>query len=250
MTSCPEALIRSWDALLPQGTQPITNDPFALLSNEQLEDLAVYSRLQWLLRTARAEFDGLAAREASQLRDRLRAGGLDADALLAQRQHVIQQRIEHSNNQSVDRRRVRMPGVMVPCSLDGDGLIHEFLLLPHPMQCSPIPAPPPNQVVHAVPPEPLDVRQLFPAGPGAVPSRWVWLEGLIRFSVRLQELFLMDGFLSIESSYVVMPAEVQACSPDDLASLAEERAREQAMLLYPRLKDLILPEGGERSQVA
>ena len=60
----------------------------------------------------------------------------------------------------------------------------------------------------------------------------------------------MDGFLLIESSYVVMQAVVRACTPDDLASLAEERAREQAMVLYPKLEDLILPEPGEHSQVA
>ena len=49
MASQPEALVQRWEDLLPQGMAPTSGDPFASLSSEQLEDLAVYSRTQWLL---------------------------------------------------------------------------------------------------------------------------------------------------------------------------------------------------------
>lgn len=42
---------------------------------------------------------------------------------------------------------VRVPGFIIPLE-DGDTSVSEFLLVPFPMACIHVPAPPPNQIVH------------------------------------------------------------------------------------------------------
>jgi hypothetical protein len=46
-----------------------------------------------------------------------------------------------------DRAIVRVPGFIIPLE-DNDQAVSEFLLVPYPLACIHVPAPPPNQIVH------------------------------------------------------------------------------------------------------
>jgi uncharacterized protein len=48
---------------------------------------------------------------------------------------------------AADGRYVKMPGFMIPLE-DNSQEVSEFLLVPSPMACIHVPAPPPNQIVH------------------------------------------------------------------------------------------------------
>lgn len=72
---------------------------------------------------------------------------------------------------SLDGRRVRLAGYMLPVDADRDA-IRDFLLLPHFGACIHEPAPPANQVVHVLPERPMPAAD---RGTSAV-----WATGLLQ----------------------------------------------------------------------
>jgi len=86
-------------------------------------------------------------------------------------------------NPALDNRRVRIPGFVVP--LDGErDKAREFLLVPYFGACIHAPAPPANQVIHAVVDKAVSTVKLAPA---------MWISGTIR-TVRSDTRMGVSGY--------------------------------------------------------
>jgi hypothetical protein len=64
--------------------------------------------------------------------------------------------------------RVRMPGYILPLDIQAGGAVDEFLLVPYYGACVHEPPPPPNQIVHVVADQPMQVDEPWTA---------VWVTG-------------------------------------------------------------------------
>ncbi len=66
-----QSQIEHWHYLLPDSNQKKSDfvDPFAQLTPEQLEDLAILSRIRWLIASNKAAPNGASAQEAKQIED-------------------------------------------------------------------------------------------------------------------------------------------------------------------------------------
>jgi hypothetical protein len=60
-------------------------------------------------------------------------------------------------NAALDRRRVRLPGFVVPLEIDAQGRVTELLLVPYYGACIHVPPPPPNQIVLVTLAAPLEL---------------------------------------------------------------------------------------------
>ncbi len=71
--------------------------------------------------------------------------------------------------ESLNGKRIRIPGFVVPLEGDGES-IHEFLLVPYFGACIHVPPPPANQLIHVMPDK-------------EIPARWnmvpVWVSGVL-----------------------------------------------------------------------
>jgi hypothetical protein len=84
---------------------------------------------------------------------------------------------------------VRIPGFMIPLE-DSDKQVSEFLLVPYPLACIHVPAPPPNQIVHVK----------MDKGKKAAVTWYepIWAQGRLEIkntkSIYTEASFLMTGF--------------------------------------------------------
>ena len=76
-----------WSLLAPGNGKPFT-DPFAQLSNEQIEDLSYVVRVARLIADRQVSADGEDAKEAAALASALAQQGIDIGTLLSQRRSV------------------------------------------------------------------------------------------------------------------------------------------------------------------
>jgi len=95
---------------------------------------------------------------------------------------------------AMDGMQGKLPGYVVPVNFDDQGRITEFFLVPYFGACIHLPPPPPNQIIHVVPREPLPSGRIWDA---------YWAVGTLRiadtrnemaqsaYSMELQELQLM-----------------------------------------------------------
>ena len=111
-----QSTIQHWEELLPNQAQAKSNfvDPFAQLTPEQLEDLAILSRIRWLIASKKAEPNGISAQEAKQIEDAFVKQRIDVEWLLSKRQTIRQQRIEQTTNKSIDGKDIKLSGVILP----------------------------------------------------------------------------------------------------------------------------------------
>jgi hypothetical protein len=69
------------------------------------------------------------------------------DYLLGEAGPAASQPMASSVNLQLDRRRVRLPGFVVPLEIDAQGRVTQLLLVPYYGACIHVPPPPPNQIV-------------------------------------------------------------------------------------------------------
>jgi hypothetical protein len=69
------------------------------------------------------------------------------DYLLGEAGPAASQPTASSVNPQLDRRRVRLPGFVVPLEIDAQGRVTQLLLVPYYGACIHVPPPPPNQIV-------------------------------------------------------------------------------------------------------
>ncbi|MFT6303555.1 MAG: hypothetical protein ACI9XK_001736 [Granulosicoccus sp.] len=115
----------SWEQLIPEGFRPVQS-PLENMSREQLDKL----------------FDGS---EESEIEI------AEIEEMMAYAPVV----------ESLDGKRVKLPGYVVPLDFDGQSKMKEFLLVPYYGACIHTPPPPANQVVHANAQEAIVVEDTY-----------------------------------------------------------------------------------------
>ena len=188
----------AWKDLLPRA--PRIENPFAKLTVEQRRMLADLASIRE--RRARGEAAVAPNDPADEafLTEYLRKGGIDADALLAQREQLIAQQRNLSTevNPALNGAMIRMPGYLLPLDYSGKQ-VSEFLLVPWVGACIHTPPPPPNQIVHVKLERPAPYDGLFK--PVVVTGRMAAASGS-------SSVFLVDGSSDIDTSYVMQGARV------------------------------------------
>ena len=187
-----------WEDLAPRLSA--ADNPFARLSLDQIElmvDLAG-ARERRALGVAVSAAD--AAREQAAAA-KLKAAGIDVDALLARRREIAekQRALANAVNPSVDGQVVRLPGYVLPLEFSGKQ-VTEFLLVPWVGACIHTPPPPPNQIVHVVADKPFDVSGMYDA---------VWVTGRMAARAGKKSLQLVDGSADIDIGYAIAAARVE-----------------------------------------
>lgn len=232
--------IEHWEDLLPSQTESNFEDPFAELNPEQLEDLAILSRIRWLIASNKAEPNGESAKEAKQIERAFAETGIDFNWLLSERQKIRQYRIEQGTNKSINGKTLKLSGVILPLHWNDERLLTHFLLMPYLGQCSHFPPPPPNQVIHVECSEPVNIQQLTANRKKSEFSfLWVSVEGKISLKVTSHNVFRVDGISCLESSYGIICRNITCCTSRDIAEVLEWQTRKERTLLYPKLTELI-----------
>ena len=237
-----QSTIQHWAKLLPNQTQAESDfvDPFAQLTPEQLEDLAILSRIRWLIASNKAEPNGVSAQEAEEIEKTFAQQGIDVEWLLSKRETILQQRIEQITNQTIDGKDIKLSGVILPLHWNDERLLTHFLLIPYLGQCSHFPPPPPNQVIFVESAEPIDIQKLTANSRKSQYSfLWVSIEGTISLEATSHNVFRVDGMSWLESSYGVICHKIYLCTPQEIAQVLAWQTREKRKSLYPKLTELI-----------
>lgn len=202
----------TWDDLLP-GDDVAFDDPFAVLSEEQLRDLSMVVRIRWLIESDKAAPDGVSAAEEKRLVASLRGQGIDVEGLLSQRERVIEMRSRRmeAGAKGVIGSQIRIPGYMLPLESGADG-VTRFLLVPWVGACIHTPPPPPNQMIHVSVPGGTSFRGSFAP---------VWVEGTIEHQQGRYDLFLVDGTRSIPVAYAMTTGSIADYSSAESDVLAQ-----------------------------
>jgi len=91
--------------------------------------------------------------------------------------------------EALDAQRVRLPGYLVPITLDGER-VREFLMVPYFGACIHVPPPPPNQIVFVTLPTAMDLDDPYGAH---------WVTGILSTATSSTELadaaYTMEGEL-------------------------------------------------------
>ncbi|SDL33413.1 DUF3299 domain-containing protein [Aliiruegeria lutimaris] len=189
-TSLGAALQIGWDDLAPPPTT--YENPFADLTNEQLDDLRTVLRAQSF---AEDELPDELQTSAEAARLRLEEQDLDIDWLFEQRQMIMEKRREEAVSTRPDMigSEIRMPGYLLPLDLK-DGRAVEFLLVPTMGACIHTPPPPANQMVHVRYPAGVEVAGLYTP---------IWISGTLSSNLSEQTVRYSDGEARIEVSYAM-----------------------------------------------
>ena len=210
LNAAPEEL--TWDDLLPKEKAAF-DDPFAKLTEEQLEDLAMVARIRILIERKKIEPDGPSAAEEKETAAKLEAQGVKVDWLISQRERVAKERRAAAErvDEGVDGKEVRIPGYMLPLKSESKK-VTEFLLVPWVGACIHTPPPPPNQMVHVSVPEGVQDKGRFAA---------IWLEGKIELKPSEYDLFLVDGTMTVKVAYTMDGAVISDYSALESDILAQ-----------------------------
>jgi len=92
---------------------------------------------------------------------------------------AAQQPQDFSVNTSLDGRRIRLPGFIVPLELDAEGRVTEFFLVPYYGACIHVPPPAPNQMLYVTYPQGLVLESMYAA---------YWISGRLATHTRQSKL--------------------------------------------------------------
>ena len=210
-----ESPIENWQSLKVEPTNLV--DPYAQLSQEQLEQLSILGRIKWLIKNGKVDPQGADALQETIIENHFKLSGLDANWLLSQRETISQNRRQQKKyNQAIEGKIAKLVGWIIPLDLTQSGQISNFLLLPYLVNCSHILPPPADQVVHILATEPINLNFLNNA-------EQFRIEGILRFVHNIHIVYRLDGMIQLESSYKIEPKAIISSSD----------------MFYPRLSDLI-----------
>jgi hypothetical protein len=187
-----------WDALQPRAAKPL-DDPFASLSEEQLDSLRELVRARMLAALGVPVTDAGRVKQADLTRQ-LEAQGVAIEPLLAQREAIIEQRRREAETgvAALDGAEIELSGYLLPVGMNG-ARTDEFLLVAGPGSCSHAQPPPANRVVHVRVPQPLAVTaQYTPAT----------VRGTLRVDPQSTLVFVVDGDREVGSTYALHHAVV------------------------------------------
>jgi hypothetical protein len=184
-----EMALLGWDDLRPTQTQ--TQNPIALPELSFQQRLA----LQEVFTLSQYD-DPKAVADLAELKESLKADGLDTDALLKLRAEYIksQQQMAETVVTEFDGQKVRIPGFLVPVEFSAPLVATEFLLVPVAGACIHMPPPPANQIVRVSYPEGYKVETVqYP----------VWVEGVISSKLETDNVYLVDGHTDVAMGYTM-----------------------------------------------
>ncbi len=189
-----EARVLTWADLVPASA--VTENPFLELSRDQLtwiSDVAAVRDREALGDTTLTPAE---LQTAKTLSDKLEQAGVDVDGLLAQRGLIAER--GRAVDLSLDGKLVRIPGYLLPLEFSGKK-VSEFLLVPWVGACIHTPPPPPNQIVHVTPDQPVEMSGMF------VP---VWVTGALSTGAFQKTLSMIDGTAAIDIGYRLQASAV------------------------------------------
>jgi len=170
-------------------------DPFEMLIEEQLMDLAMYARVLRLEKQSDGvkKVNEAMLAEKEQAKKKLIKQGVDIDALLARREEITKLRTKRANAgvPALNGKLLRVSGFCLPLEYEGKK-VKEFLLVPWVGACIHTPPPAPNQIVHVIANEPFDVKGMFSA---------VTVTGEMKVTSISKSLYLVDGKADINLGY-------------------------------------------------
>ena len=188
----------SWEELAVKLS--LADNPFARLTTDQLmamSDVAgIRSRKQ---RGVALSPDEVSIEQGGV--KKLRADGIDVDALLARRDEIAQKKLAATSavNPALDGKLVRMPGYVLPLEFSGKQ-VTEFLLVPWVGACIHTPPPEANQIVYVKPDKPFDVNGMFDA---------VWVTGRIAAKASTRAVHIVDGSSDVDIGYALTANKVE-----------------------------------------
>jgi hypothetical protein len=171
------------------------DDPFTLLSEDQLYELTLVAQIRDRL-DAGEKIDEKTLEAYRKRVASLNDEEVDIDGLLAMREEVTRQRIAKTYlaNEQLNGQQIRMPGYLLPLEFEGRK-VTEFLLVPYVGACIHTPPPPPNQIVH------VTFKKAFEIGESYYTP--VWVNGLMKTARSNSNLSLVDGSSDIPSAYII-----------------------------------------------
>jgi hypothetical protein len=188
-----------WSDLQPKRTPPADN-PFASLTDADRADLRLLARERDGSRLGIPLSDAAKA-ETTAAAKRLQDRKIDAAKLLAERERLARERELQTKGavQELSGKPVMLAGYMLPLDYKGDK-VSEFLLVPWVGACIHTPPPPPNQIVHVKPAEPVEAKGSFAP---------VWISGTLVVQAGRRSLQMSDGSAPVDSGYSMSGAAVR-----------------------------------------
>jgi hypothetical protein len=182
------ALALTWNDLVPPSAR--IEDPLDAMSDEEREEVEWFIYLRDYLPAEVTPETLEFHQELNEALPRLRAQGIDVDAIIAERRARAS-----ALNFDLDGQRVTLSGYLLPLDLSGRK-ITQFLLVPYVGACIHVPPPPPNQIVQAMvdPPITYDINTLF---------KPVSVTGRLTAQRATADLFLVDGSAIIDIGYIM-----------------------------------------------
>jgi hypothetical protein len=176
------------------------DDPFTVLSTDQLADLGMVARVRQRQAAGRDVSEGT-IKEKEEATGRLERAGVDIDGLLTKRLEIRELRRQraHAVVTDLNGQQVRMPGYALPLEYAGQK-ITEFLLVPWVGACIHTPPPPPNQIVYVKLGEGIESQGRFTP---------VWVTGEMAVKAATKNLYLVDGSSGIDVGYSLQAAAVE-----------------------------------------
>jgi hypothetical protein len=185
-----------WADLVPPSAE--VENPFLDLTRDQLTFISDVAAVRDRQLRGDAALTPEQIQTAKNLTEKLEKDGVDVDRLLAMRAEIGER--GRAVVAELDGKVVRIPGYLLPLEFEGKN-VTEFLLVPWVGACIHTPPPPPNQIVHVKPDQPVEMTGMF------VP---VWVTGPLDTGALTRRLSMIDGSADISIGYSLRASDVTA----------------------------------------
>lgn len=189
-----------WKTLRPQ-LAPL-KDPLEGLTQDQRFDIETISWARALSDEEKKLVQNKQGiKDSAKYEKQFKEAGISVDDLLKKYrswQADVEKR-QKQVNQSLNGKRIRMPGYLLPLEFSEDG-VTDFLLVPYVGACIHVPPPPANQIVFVRLDKKYAVNDLYTA---------VWITGEMKTKASSRELNLIDGSANISVGYHIDSASIE-----------------------------------------
>jgi hypothetical protein len=185
-----------------QGKVEPYQDPFGDLTEDQLYNLSIYSRITEMKKLFPSyDITESMLKEAEDAKAQLIKENIDIDDMFAKRDIIKKKRQKAAlvTNDLLADREIEMSGYMLALEFD-NGEVSEFLLVPTIGACSHKPIPPANQLIY------VKAKKSIAAGSPYMPIK---ITGTLRITPSTQDLYLVDGTKQIKMAYSLEDAIVE-----------------------------------------
>jgi hypothetical protein len=187
-----------WADLVPPSAE--MQNPFLELTRDQLTFISDVAAVRDRQVRGDTTLTPAEIQTAQTLTEKLEKAGIDVDGLLAMRTEIAER--GRAVVEELDGKVVRIPGYLLPLEFSGKK-VTEFLLVPWVGACIHTPPPPPNQIVHVRPDQPVEMMGMFAP---------VWVTGPLDTGAVSRKLSMIDGSADISIGYSLRATEVVAYS--------------------------------------